>query len=152
MSLQYSTEIDLKAYKLALLGATQGEMADFFEISVKKFEHWLSDNPSLREAVKAGAMAADSEVAYKLFGRATGCSVTKQRVLNDGSVVSYKEELPPDTKAATFWLSCRSQGGRGQWIEKSAVQHSGDAENPLAFILGDLATEAEESSALPGKK
>ena len=70
----------------------------------------------------------------------------KQRVLNNGSVVDYFEELPPDTRAIEYWLQCRN---RDKWNPKQQVELSGDAGNPLAFLLGEVAKEAEGASPLP---
>lgn len=151
MTTVYNDDFPRQAYKLALFGATNAEMADFFEVEERTIDGWMNKHKEFRKQVKAGKLAADSEVAYKLFGRATGVSVTKQKVLSDGSVVDYKEELPADVRAAETWLMCRTKNNRAQWVPKNDVQVGGDKDNPLAFILGDIAKDAENQSPLPSK-
>ncbi|SUP24449.1 hypothetical protein [Vibrio parahaemolyticus] len=102
--------------------------------------------PEFAEARKRGKLAADAEVAYSLFKRAIGTTVTKQKVLSSGQVVEYQEELAPDVRAMEFWLKCRS---RGNWNSSHQVELSGDHSNPLAFILADIAKESENASPLP---
>lgn len=148
----YKKEYAEQAYKLALFGATRDELADFFKVSSHTIRRWMLAHEEFDEALRAGRMAADAEVAAKLFNRACGTTIKKQKVLSDGSVVDYKEELPPDTRAAETWLACRTthnNGGRGHWVAKQQVELSGDAENPLAFIMGEVASEGEDTSALP---
>ena len=135
-----------QAYKLCLLGAVDRELADFFEVNVDTIRNWSIRHPEFDAAKRAGKMKADAEVAAKLFNRATGCTVKKQRVLNNGSIVDYYEELPPDTRAIEFWLQCRH---REQWNPKQQVELSGDAGNPLAFLLGEVAQVAEGGGPLP---
>ncbi|WP_305814286.1 hypothetical protein [Photobacterium leiognathi] len=91
-------------------------------------------------------MIADAEIAKRLYKRAIGCTVKKQKVLSNGDVVEYQEELPPETRAIEYWLTCRQ---RDKWGVKNKLELSGNAENPLAFLLADVATEAENASPLP---
>ncbi|UTV28443.1 hypothetical protein [Photobacterium atrarenae] len=112
---KYQPDYVEQAYKLCLLGAVDRELADFFEVNVDTIRNWSLRHPEFDAAKRAGKMKADAEVAVKLFNRATGCTVKKQRVLNNGTVVDYYEELPPDTRAIEFWLQCRH---REQWNPK----------------------------------
>lgn len=151
----YKKEFAEQAYKLALYGATRDELGDFFNVSTFTIRRWMLAHTEFDEALRAGRMAADAEVASRLFNRACGSKVKKQRVLNSGDVIDYYEELPPDTRAAETWLNCRTaaqNGGRGHWSQKQQVELSGDAENPLAFILGQVAQEGEDASPLPSQQ
>lgn len=143
---KYKPEYVEQVYKLCLLNAIDRELADFFEVSVDTIRNWSIRHPEFDAAKRAGKMKADAEVASKLFSRAIGCSVKKQRVLNNGSVVDYYEELPPDTRAIEYWLQCRNHD---KWNSKQQVELSGNQENPLAFLLAEVATEAENTSPLP---
>lgn len=129
---KYRQKYAKHAYKLCLMGARDKDLADFFDVHRDTIFHWVKLYPEFAEARKLGKLAADAEVAYSLFNRAMGVTVTKQKVLSSGEVVEYKEELPPDVRAISFWLKCRS---RGNWSLGQQVELSGDRSNPLAFIL-----------------
>ncbi|EGR3455230.1 hypothetical protein ACEQ2R_003349 [Vibrio parahaemolyticus] len=135
-----------QAYKLCLVGARDQDLADFFEVHRDTIFHWVNLYPEFAEARKRGKLAADAEVAYSLFNRAMGVTVTKQKVLSTGQIVEYQEELPPDVRAMEYWLKCRN---RSNWNPSQQVELSGNQENPLAFILADIAKESEDASPLP---
>ncbi|PHM57014.1 terminase [Xenorhabdus sp. KK7.4] len=61
-----------QARKLCLLGYTDKELADFFEVSESTLNNWKHDHPGFLESLKKGKQVADGEVAAKLFHRATG--------------------------------------------------------------------------------
>ncbi|MCA0935583.1 hypothetical protein LCL85_08480 [Vibrio alginolyticus] len=143
---KYRQEYVTQVYKLCLMGACDKDLADFFDVHRDTIFHWSKLYPEFADARKRGKLAADAEVAYHLFNRAMGVTVTKQKVLSSGQVVEYKEELPPDVRAMEFWLKCRS---RNQWNPSQQVEVSGDSSNPLAFILTDMAKESENASPLP---
>ncbi|EJG0960539.1 hypothetical protein C4G95_RS15985 [Vibrio parahaemolyticus] len=143
---KYRLEFAVQVYKLCLMGARDKDLAEFFEVHRDTIFHWVSLYPEFAEARKRGKLAADAEVAYSLFKRATGVTLTKQKVLSSGQVIEYHEELPPEVRAMEFWLKCRS---RGNWNTRHQVELSGDRSNPLAFILADIAKEAEDASPLP---
>ncbi|HIF5533498.1 TPA: helix-turn-helix domain-containing protein [Vibrio parahaemolyticus] len=143
---KYRQAFSKQAFKLCLMGARDKDLADFFDVHRDTIFHWVKLYPEFAEARKRGKLAADAEVAYSLFNRAMGVTVTKQRVLSSGQVLEYQEELPPDVRAMAFWLKCRS---RSNWNPSQQVELSGDRSNPLAFILADIAKESENASPLP---
>lgn len=147
----YNDDYPRQAYKLCLLNAVDREIADFFEVSQRTITGWKEKHPEFAEAMKAGKMMSDSEVALKLFQRATGSTVKKQKVLNSGDIIDYTEELPPDTKAAEFWLNCRTKNNDRPWTPKNQTELSGSEDNPLAFVLNEVAAEAESGSRLPSQ-
>lgn len=138
-----------QCYKLCLLGAIDQDLADFFEVDRDTIKNWSKKYPEFSEARKEGKMMADAEVASKLYERATGCTINKQKVLSNGEIVEYQEELPPETRAIEYWLNCRN---REKWSTKQKVEVSGDSQNPLAFIMADIAKKAENASPLPSSQ
>lgn len=142
---KYKNEYVLQAFKLCAIGARDQDLANFFEVHRDTIFHWVSLYPEFAEARKKGKMQADAEVAYQLFKRATGTSVRKEKVLSSGAVVAYQEELSPDIRAMEFWLKCRDSDN---WNPKQQVEVSGSANNPLAFLLADIAREPENTSPL----
>lgn len=112
------------AENYALLGATDEELADFFNVNVATLNRWKKQFPEFCESLKKGKAVADSNVASKLYNRAIGydCKATKI-VTYEGKVtdqVEYVEHYPPDTTAAIFWLKNRQPG---KWRDKKEVEN-----------------------------
>lgn len=61
-----------QARKLCLLGYTDAELADFFEVSESTINKWKLDYPEFSESIKKGKAVADAEVSDRLYQRAMG--------------------------------------------------------------------------------
>lgn len=124
---EYKEEYPEKAYKLCLLGATDKEIADFFDVSEQTINSWKHKFPEFLESIKKGKIEADSLVAEKLLNRATGYEKDyfEEQVTKDGDVVKVQRHAiyPPDTTAIIFWLKNRQPG---KWRDKQEVQHGLD--------------------------
>ena len=101
-----------QALKLCKLGATDKEIAAFFDVHVDTIDEWKRTHPEFSESLKEGKQLADAEVAHKLFHRATGYSHSAVKIVADAKtkeehIVQYVEHYPPDTTAAIFWLKNR---------------------------------------------
>jgi hypothetical protein len=107
-----------------LLGATNQELARFFEVTPEAFDEWLKLVPDFAKAVHAGRELADAEVADRLYRRALGYSHEAVRVFSDRTV-PYVEHYPPDTTACIFWLKSRR---RDKWLDKVDNEHHSVAE------------------------
>lgn len=110
-----------------LLGATNGQLADFFGVSVDMVNHWnsVSGEAEFRQAVYEGRDQADAMVAQAFFKRATGYEYESQRlVVQNGhaEIISVTEHVPPDTGAGKFWLTNRA--GKS-WKDKQTHEHGG---------------------------
>lgn len=119
----FKEEYTVQVRKLALLGLIDREMAGFFEVSEQTFNAWKAEFPEFLEAIRAGKMKADAEVAAKLFERACGAEWTEEVAFKvktteyaDGrkvketeevKVVSVRRAAPPDTQALGLWLHNR---------------------------------------------
>lgn len=104
-----------QARKLAELGATDREMADFFKVDERTLYRWKLDDPEFCQALKLGKEAADDRVEKSLYHRALGYSHPAVKIFNDEGeplIVDYIEHYPPDTTAAIFWLKNRR---RTEW-------------------------------------
>ncbi|UIP27778.1 DNA-packaging protein [Photobacterium sp. TLY01] len=143
---KYQSEFAPQCRKLCMLGATDMELARFFNVSRETIKNWVKMQPEFAEGRKSGKMIADAKVASKLFHRATGCTIKKQKVLNNGDIIEYMEELPPDVRAIKHWLQFRQ---RNNWSPDQKVKLFNDAKNPLAFALDNVEHEAETRSCLP---
>lgn len=122
---KYKAEYVKQAAKLAELGATDAEMADFFEVTISTFSLWKVKHPEFSEALNGGKDVADRRVETALYNRAMGYSHedTDIRVV-DGAVVMTPtiKHYPPDTTAAIFWLKNRKPN---DWRDKRETEHSG---------------------------
>lgn len=122
----YKDEYAEQARKLCLLGHTDAELAEFFEVSEQTINAWKKAQPAFLESIKKGKASADSEVASKLFHRATGYEHPEDDIRAvDGTIVITPtiKRYAPDTAAAIFWLKNRQ---RDKWRDKQEVEHSGD--------------------------
>lgn len=88
---KYQPDFAKQALKLCRLGATDPELANFFDVAISTVSKWKIDYPDFLEALKKGKDLADAEVANKLFKRATGYSHKAVKIFNNtGSIVTKK--------------------------------------------------------------
>lgn len=125
---KYKSEYNKQAYKLALLGATDKEMADFFDIVTSTLYEWKKEHAEFSESIKSGKYKADADVAKSLLKRAKGYrykEVTKEGNFETGEFKTVKEvtkQVAPDTGAAMAWLKNRQPD---KWRDKQEIEHSG---------------------------
>ena len=137
---KYRPEFAEQARKLCLLGATDKELADFFEISTGTLDTWKNTHPDFLSSLKEGKNLADASVAERLYKRATGYEHEAVKIVADAKtgaehVVPYVERYPPDTTACIFWLKNRQ---RDKWRDKVDTELSGTV--TLADALKSLPT------------
>ncbi|MEE3504847.1 terminase [Pseudomonas sp. 10C3] len=129
---KYRAEFAEQARKLCLLGATDDELADFFEVVVTTIDNWKRDHKEFLGALKKGKALADAEVAHKLFHRATGYEHAEVDIkVIDSQIVmtDLVKHYPPDTTAAIFWLKNRQ---KEKWRDKIDHGLEGPGGQPLA--------------------
>ena len=127
----FKPEYPDQAYKLCLLGATDKQLADFFDVSEQTINTWKGKYPEFLESLKRGKTVADAEVAEALFHRAKGYSHPDVHISTyEGHVTQTPiiKHYPPDTGAAFIWLK-----NRAGWRDKQEVQHSG-GDTPVQII------------------
>lgn len=123
---KYDPKYDDQAYKLCLLGATDKELADFFEVNEDTIHEWKKVHPNFSESLKRGKIEADSNVGARLYERAMGFEHDSEEIkVVDKSVerVPIRKIYPPDTVAAIFWLKNRQSD---KWRDKQNIEHSGE--------------------------
>lgn len=143
----YKPEYAKQAEKLCLLGATDAELADFFEVTTVTIWRWQSAHPEFCNALKAGKDEADSRVERSLFQRAVGYTFDSEKVFQfQGAIVRapIREHLPPDTTAGIFWLKNRRAQ---EWRERSEVHVKHDVSS-----LSDEQLDAEIARALAAEE
>jgi hypothetical protein len=129
---KYSVSYNKQVYKLCLLGATDLEIADFFNVSETTINNWKHDYPNFFESIRKGKLSADAEMAYRFYVKGCGYRYKEIReraaVVGDDEekvqrveVITTEKEIPPDAGAAFRWLMNRRPGN---WKDK--VESSGD--------------------------
>lgn len=119
---KYRPEMADQAEKLCRLGATDAEIADFFDVSERTINNWKADHPEFLQSIKRGKIQADAEVADRLFQRACGYSHGDEKIfVSEGQVVraATVKHYAPDSTACIFWLKNRRPA---QWRDKVEVQ------------------------------
>lgn len=138
---KYEAKYNKQAEKLCKLGATDKEMADFFEIVESTLNLWKKEYPKFSESIKKGKLFADANVAESLYKRATGYSHPEVdiRVINDRIVTTaLTKHYPPDTAALIFWLKNRQKKKWRDKIEQGFTDGEGNDINPVhIFKLPD---------------
>lgn len=126
----YDVSMNDQARKLALLGLTDEEMAEFFGVSVRTFHRWKQDFPAFCHSLNEGKVVADANVAESLYKRATGEIVLVEKAYRnkqtgDVEVVKLSSYIPGDPGAAKLWLTNRR---RKDWVDKVTTEHAGSIE------------------------
>lgn len=139
----YRDEYAEQGRKLCLLlGATDQELARFFDVSLETLNEWLVQVPDFASAIRAGKELADADVADRLHRRAIGYSHQATRIFSDRKI-SYVESYPPDTAACVFWLKSRQPD---RWRDKIEHEHHAVAEMLEALdAAGERARNARRS-------
>jgi hypothetical protein len=150
----YREEYAEQARKLCLLlGATDKELADFFEVEEKTINNWKAAHPKFREALLEGKTKADARVARRLYDRAMGWEHEAVKIFRveepergpDGEILldrdgrpimvskglylPYTERFPPDVGAQRLWLTNRQPR---RWRNRQDVSVEG------SFTLADV--------------
>lgn len=122
-----------QAEKLCRLGATDEEVADFFEVDVRTIYRWKGGNEKFCQALKSGKEMADERVERSLYARALGYKHDEVdiRVIDNVLVKTpIVKHYPPDTTAGIFWLKNRRPG---EWRDKQEMEHAGKGGGPIAM-------------------
>ncbi|WGL98663.1 terminase [Arsenophonus sp. aPb] len=118
----YKEEYAEQSRKICLLGATDKQIADFFEVSERTLNYWKKVHPEFLQSLKKGKILADAEVAESLYKKAIGFQYTEKKIRIDSEgkkiVAIYERQSLPDTIAMFFWLKNRHSK---YWREKKDI-------------------------------
>jgi hypothetical protein len=118
---KYQASFARQAEKLCALGATDEDLANFFEVGIRTIANWKSQHEDFLQALKGGKTEADDRVERSLYQRAVGYTFDSEKVFNNkGEIVraQTREHCPPDVTAQIFWLKNRRPE---DWRDKSEV-------------------------------
>jgi len=144
---KYKDGFARKARKLCALGATDDEIADFFDVHVATIHRWKHRHPMFCDALKVGKDSADDRVERSLYQRALGYSHPEDKVFSTGGkdgeplIVPTVKHYPPDTTAAIFWLKNRRPD---EWRDRQELAVS-DAQ-PIDGLLIDRAQSSSSDA------
>lgn len=154
----YKPEYATQAAKLCKLGATDCDLADFFDVSVRTIANWQARHPEFLQALKSGKTEADDRVERSLYQRAVGYEYDAVKIFNANGqplIVPYREKCPPDTTAAIFWLKNRRSEA---WRDVHKHEHGGPgdfdnmSDDELRSFVADRTAgigESRKSSGTP---
>ncbi len=125
----YDKSFAEQAQKLCVLGATDDEIADFFNVHRATIYRWKHTHPEFCDAIRIGKDVADERVRRALYQKATGYDVIEEQAvklkkgqhLEEVEVVQVRRHVPSDGASAIFWLKNRD---RENWRDKQDVEHS----------------------------
>ena len=119
---KYKSEYNDLAYNYALLGVTDKQLAEFFDVCEATLNNWKNDHPSFLESLKKGKSQADAMVAKSLFQRALGYSHPETKIVTHNGAITDSQDVvkhyAPDTAAGIFWLKNRQPD---IWRDKKEV-------------------------------
>lgn len=145
---RYHHSLVERAYKLALLGLRNEDLAVAFGVAEGTINDWLAKHEEFREAVKRGRAEADAQVAHSLYHRAVGYSCPEEKILvikGEPVKIETIKYYPPDTTAAIFWLQNRQ---KEFWRDVRHHRISGEDGGPIkhehAIVDIDLSDLTDE--------
>jgi hypothetical protein len=133
---EYTEETAEQAQKLCLMGATDMELADFFEVSVRTIHRWKNSHEEFCHALKVGKEIADDRVERSMYQKAVGYAFVEQQAFRvkvpEGGekveVVDVERHAPADTTAGIFWLKNRR---KDDWRDKVDHELTGKGGGPI---------------------
>lgn len=148
---KFKPEMIEQARKLATLGATDREIAAFFDISEMTLNRWKHENAEFCESLKVGKAQSDARVEQSLYRKAIGYTFDGEKVFQfQGQIVRapVTEHVPPDTTACIFWLKNRRPE---EWRDKVDHEHAGKDGGAIELNLTDR-DRAKAMAALVAKQ
>lgn len=135
---KYKPEFAAQAAKLCNLGATDAQIADFFEVAVSTVALWKHEYPEFSDALKVPKAIADERVVQSLYRRAIGYEhdeVDIRVVKGEVVMTPIRKYYPPDTVACIFWLKNRD---KDNWREKPEGEVSDETAEVLKRLIDKL--------------
>ena len=140
---KYKPEFSVQAEKLCKLGATDADLADFFDVAVRTIERWKTEHEDFCRALKDAKEVADQRVERSLYQRAVGYQADAVKIFMPANAdepvyAEYRENVQPDVTAAIFWLKNRKPDA---WKDRKDVtsdnrhHHSAEPVRPFAEFL-----------------
>jgi hypothetical protein len=133
----YKQEYAKQAAHLCKLGATDIQLAAFFEVSLATINNWKGRHREFVESLKVSKDDVNDIVERSLFQRAVGYTQESCKITNHLGVVTITpvvEHIAPDVTACIFWLKNRKPT---EWRDQRHLNV-----NPVAGDIHDSQAEA----------
>lgn len=133
---KFRKEFVTQATKLCQLGATDQEIADFFEVEVRTIYRWKGQFPEFCQALKAGKEEADARVERSLYQQAIGYEQDEVKIFMPAQsetpvYAPYRAKVAPNVTAAIFWLKNRRSQ---EWRDKQQTELTGADGGPIEAV------------------
>ena len=140
---KYAPAFADQAEKLCKLGATDLELAEFFDVDVRTIYRWKALHEEFCQALKAGKDVADERVERSLYNRAVGYTHEAVKIFMPAGAkepvyAPYQEHVPPDPTSCIFWLKNRRSE---EWRDAKQLDVG------VTDALADLIKEVDERRA-----
>lgn len=152
---KYSSEMGDRAFRLALIGLNNREIALGLGIAEQTLDLWIATRGEFKEMIDLGRVQADAKVAESFYQRAIGYSHPDVHIManrvkeydKEGHVIKeYNQPLmipitkhyPPDAFAANKWLTMRQ---KKYWAETTKIEHTVKGEINVNFLTSHLSNK-----------
>lgn len=150
----YKNEFARQASHLCNLGASNNDLASFFQVSHETIHRWSLTYKEFANAIRVGKEFSDERVVMSLYNKAIGYEkvIEKEVIGKDGSLKIVKDKIyiPPSDGAISFWLKNRR---RHEWRDRQELEvgRVGEFEemtdNELAKFIEGTAVEVGTSES-----
>lgn len=122
-------------------GLSEEQIAHNLAVSHETIRQWKLAHPEFLAAITHAKEIVDREVENALLKRALGYNYDEDVATPQGGVVTVTKHLPPDVKAATWWLQNRKPADY-----RNRQEVTGPNGGPLQVTLADLVAAAADES------
>lgn len=119
-------------------GATRADLADRFGVTIKTIVAWQLEHEEFCTSCKQGRVAADDRVEQSFYERAVGYTYDSEKLfVIEGEVIRapIKEHVPPDPRAAEFWLRNRRPD---RWKDAKQLETRMAEDDPFLAYLKSI--------------
>ena len=138
---QWNEDRVRQVHELALLGATDEEIARVMGVNINTINLWKRTHPEFLQSMNDGKLMADAKMAASLYKKGTGFWTTEMHVcMYRGEVIQtpVAKYYPPDSWAAARWLAIRQ---RTRWSEVTKIETTSTNININSFDFSGLSLE-----------
>ncbi len=133
---KFNEDFKRQVEHLCKLGATDVDLAEFFQVTTATIHNWKKKHPDFFSALKDGKDVVDDKVEASLLNRALGYSHPEEKIFNaNGEILraTTMKHWPPDVAACYIWLKNRRPA---EWREKPEGSEAGES---IADSLKEIA-------------
>jgi hypothetical protein len=102
----FNDELSAQIIELYKQGKTDKQVSNIIGVSIRALQYWKTKHPSFLHSIKEAKSIPNQIVESCLYARATGYTITEEKIVF-GTLYKVKKHYPPDVTAAIFWLTNR---------------------------------------------